>query len=166
MAVDLVLVAAIYVHLIATVAWMGGIFIYLLVLIPSVQQTLEPPAAGKLMGLMSKKGRIIGYTSILLFLASGSIMTVLNKNYEGLLTFGSPWSQIILIKHVLVAALIVLTIYHNQVLIPKQARFPELTPEERAKIEKSLKLDGLAALFFLFSILLLTAVARSISNTP
>ncbi|MBS1263662.1 MAG: hypothetical protein MAG715_00847 [Methanonatronarchaeales archaeon] len=163
MVADLVLIAAIFVHLIVTVAWMGGIFIYLLVLIPSVQQTLEPPAAGKLMGLMSKKARTIGYTSIVLFLASGSIMTVLNKSYEGLLIFGSLWSQVLLLKHVFVFALIVLAIYHNEVLMPKQARFPELSPEERANVEKLLKLDGLAALFLVFSILLLTAVVRSVS---
>jgi uncharacterized membrane protein len=142
---------------------MGGIFIYLLVLIPTVQKTLEPPMAGKLMGMMSKKGRMIGYTSIILFLISGSIMTVLNKNYEGLLTFESLWSQVLLLKHVVVLALIGLAVYHNEVLIPKQARLRELSPEEREKVEKTLKLDGLAALLLMFLILLLTAITRSIS---
>ena len=59
MVVDPILILAIFVHLIVTVTWIGGIVIYLLVLIPTVQQTLEPPVAGKLMGPMAKKAKMI-----------------------------------------------------------------------------------------------------------
>lgn len=160
--VELVLTAAIFLHLLATVTWIGGLVIFNILVIPSVQRYLEPPIAGKLMGPMGATAKKIAYTGIVLFLLSGSLMTIANQNYEGLLTFGSSWSQAVLLKHVLVILLILATIYHWEVLIPKQAKLAGKPSEELKKVENQLKSIGLTALILVFAILLLTAVSSAI----
>jgi|GEM_PF-1181548 uncharacterized membrane protein len=162
--VDLILTISIFLHLIATVLWIGGLVIFNVLVVPSVQRYLEPPIAGKLMGPMGAVARKIFYIGVVLFLVSGSLMTIVNQNYEGLLNFGNAWSQAMLVKHILVGILIVLAVYHHEILIPKQAKLAGKPSKELEKVEKQLKLAGIAALILVFVILLLTAIASAITS--
>ncbi len=162
--VDLILAVSIFLHLIATVFWIGGIVIFNFLIVPTVQKHLDPPTAGKFMGPLGRTARKIAYTGIILFIASGSLMTVVNRNYEGLLVMENVWSQVMVVKHFLVALLIILGIYHYEVLIPRQARFAGPPSEELEKTERRLKFSGITAVILVFLILLLTAVASTITT--
>src|SRR3990170_9015846 len=91
----------------------------LFVLLPSIRETLEPAIVGKLLGAVMRRFRRLVYGSIILLVFSGLVMTVLNRSYLGSLQFGNAWTQVILIKHVFIVALIVLAVYALEVLAPK-----------------------------------------------
>jgi len=49
---EVLLVLGVWIHLFASVVWIGGIFFILFVALPGAKETLEQP--GKLMGALSK----------------------------------------------------------------------------------------------------------------
>ena len=156
-----------WLHLFATVAWIGAMTTNALILLPSIRETLEPATAGKFLGAIMRRFRLLVYGSIVLLVFSGVVMTILNKNYLGPLQYGNTWTLVILIKHVFVALLVVLAIYALEVLAPKVAKTGAKGPSpELTRLQKlQLRLAG-AGLVISLIILLLTGVATAISALP
>ena len=72
-----------WIHMIATVAWIGGMFTNLFVYLPALGKTLDPAATGKLISVVMKRFRIIVYAAIFLFLITGLISGYLIGTSEG-----------------------------------------------------------------------------------
>ena len=85
-------------HLFATVAWFGAMTTNAFILMPSIGTTLEPPVAGKLMGAVMKRFRIVVYASIVVLIVTGILMTDGMKFMQ----FTSLWSIIYSIKHIFI----------------------------------------------------------------
>ncbi len=153
-----------WVHLFATASWMGGMIINILVLLPSTREALDAAIAGKFLAAVMRRFRRLVYGSIVLLVFSGIAMSGLNKNYLGIGQFNTPWTQIILVKHVLVVALILLAVYSFEVLAPKVARVAAKGPSrELASLQRlQLRMAGLGFVLGLI-ILLLTGAATAIS---
>lgn len=153
-----------WLHLFATVAWIGGMTTNVLVLLPSVRETLEPPAAGRFLGAVMRRFRRLVYGSILLLLLSGALMTALNENYLGPGQFGNTWSQVILVKHVFVATLVLVAVYAFEALAPRVSRLAAKGPSpELARLQRlQLRLAATGLLLGLI-ILFLTGMASALS---
>lgn len=141
-----------WLHLVATVAWFGGLSTNILVLMPSIGASLDPPAAGKLMSNYMKKFRPLVYVSILILITTGAIITVMmNPAY---LSLSSEWSIVLLIKHALIAFAVIATLYGFEVLAPKVAKLAAQGPSpELAQLQKiqmnSAKIGFIIALLIL-----------------
>ncbi len=119
-----------FLHLFATVIWIGGMTTNMLVLMPSMREALEPAIAGRFLGVVMKRFRRLVYGSILLLLLSGVPLELLNEN-------GNTWSQLIMVKHLFVIALVLLTIYSFEVLAPKVAKLAAKGPSpELARLQR------------------------------
>jgi uncharacterized membrane protein len=58
---NLILISVInFLHLFATVAWLGAMTTNAFILLPSMKNSLEAPVAGKLMGAVMKRFRVLG----------------------------------------------------------------------------------------------------------
>ncbi len=53
-----------WIHLMATVAWIGGMFTNFFIYIPAIGKTLDAPLAGKLMGAAMKRFRVMVYMAM------------------------------------------------------------------------------------------------------
>lgn len=109
---NLLLAIANFLHLMATIVWIGGMIIARLV--------ISPALAGLPDDTRRTVGRAIGqratsytYGAIVVFLITGLAMLSQNANFAGVLVFDSTWTQLILVKHAAVAALILSTAYVN-----------------------------------------------------
>ena len=126
-----------FLHLFATVIWIGGMTTNMLVLMPSMREALEPAIAGRFLGVVMKRFRRLVYGSILLLILAGVPMTLLNDNYVSASPFGNTWSQVTLVKHVFVIALILLTVYAFEVLAPRVAKLAAKGPSpELARLQR------------------------------
>ena len=153
-----------WVHLFATVAWIGGMTTNTLILLPSIKETLEPATAGRFLAAVMKRFRLLVYGSIILLLFSGAVVTGVHGNYLELLQTGDSWAQVILIKHVLVAALIVLAVYAFELLAPKVAKMGARGPSpELVRLQKLQLRLATSGLVIGLIILLLVAIATTIS---
>lgn len=156
-----------WLHLVAVVVWIGGMVTNYLTLLPSARESLEPPVMGRLMGSMMRRSRRLVYASIIVLLVVGVIMMLLNKEYLGLLDFGSFWSAVLLIKHIFIGILVIVVIYVFEVLAPKVGRVAAKGPSpELAQLQKLQQRVGIAGLIVASIVLLLTAVITAVSALP
>jgi len=91
-----------FLHLVATVAWIGGMLFMKLVLMPGME-AIDPPQRGRLMGAVAKRFTIVAWTSTAVLLVTG----VLKTPGEYLLDTGTAFGTLLLIKHVAIALMIV-----------------------------------------------------------
>lgn len=153
-----------WLHLMATVVWIGGMVTNVLAILPTAKETLEPPVMGRFMGGFVKRSRPIIYTSMAVLVVTGGLMMTLNENYTGMLNFDNIWAVSLLVKHILVVVLIILAVYTLQVIFPKIGRATAKGPSpELAKLQSLQVRVGIAALITALLILLLTAIDGAIS---
>ncbi len=154
-----------WLHLLATVAWIGGMSTNLVVLLPSMKASLEPPVMGKLMGAIMRRFRVLTYICIVVLAFTGGLMSRINASFEGF-GFTNLWSSISLAKHIVVLILIILAVYAYEGLAKRVNRVASKGPSpELARLQK--KQIGLALTGFVLGliVLLLTAVLSTISAT-
>lgn len=115
---EVILAAAYWLHLTATVVWIGGIFFILFIAIPSAKQVLGGEA-GKLMGEISRRFMPLANYSIMLLIITGIVLMSLNKQFSGVGFLDKNWPSIIISKHALVLGMIIIHFYRGLVLTPK-----------------------------------------------
>ena len=157
---ELILIACYWIHLIATVVWIGGITFILFIAIPSAKQVMGGEA-GKLMGAISKRFTPIANYSIILMIVTGVVLTAVNKQFLGIGNFGNSWSLGLIVKHVLVLVMVAVHFYRGLVLAPKIARTEPAS--EKASLQK-LSLNLVKVNFCLGLIVLLFSGIISILN--
>ncbi len=148
-----------FLHLMATIAWIGGMFFNFLVVLPTVGKTLDPATTGRFMGAMLKKVRVIVYSSLLILFVTGIPMKIANEYYVAIINFDNNWEIVGFIKHVFVALLALLAIYSFEVLSPGVARLASKGPSpELVAIRKKQKLTGALSFLFGVTIIFLSAM--------
>ncbi len=150
-----------WIHLLATVFWIGGMLVNLFVVIPSAQKTLEPAMVGKFVGTIMNRYRPLTIISMIVLLFSGIPMTILDPNYVPL-NFTGQWAIVILIKHIVVGILVALTLYAFFVMAPKvEAKAVEGPSPELAGLQKrQLRITQIGAVLGII-VLLLTGIGTA-----
>lgn len=177
---QLVVVLSIWLHLLATVVWIGQAILSNLVYMPIFSQQLKGPALGAAIGEMARKTRPFIWGSIVVFGITGIPIMTENEGYLGLGNFGNSWSILILVKHIIVVVMILLAAYMDRVALPglvkvlttvagppggaqagppPQASGPP--PHVQAAIRRS-RLGGSAVMICGIVVLLLTAIAEAL----
>lgn len=129
----LILATFYWLHLIATVIWIGGIIFILFIAIPSSKQVLGAES-GKLMGEISKRFTPLVNYSIILLIITGLVLTGFNKQFSGIGNFGNSWTLVLALKHVLVLGMVVVHFYRGLVLAPKIVKTESIT--EKTSLQK------------------------------
>ena len=109
-----------WLHLVATVVWIGGITFILFILIPKAKEVLGQDA-GKLIGVVSKRFKLFADWSIILLIITGIGLSVLNKESTHRDDPVSYQTLLLIIKHVFVLMMVLIHLYRNHVLSKKIA---------------------------------------------
>jgi uncharacterized membrane protein len=159
-----ILSAVNWLHLVATVVWIGGIVTNLIVVSPSAKESLEPPVMGRFMGSFIKRFRCLVYFSMGVLVVTGVIMMLLNDQYLGIFNFGNLWTLVVVVKHILVVILIILAIYIFQILFPRMGQLGAKGPSpELAKLQKLQGQLAVTTVIIGLVILVFTAITGAIS---
>lgn len=161
-----ILVFSYWLHLLATVVWLGGLALMLLVALPALRQGTI--AANQWLSLQQ---RLIVWAngSLVVLLITGFVQMTNDPNYSGFLVLDSLWAGAILVKHLAFLAMVVIGAYVQWSLYPSISRLqllaekrPELATAERTKLEQKeirlLRLNLLCAVLVLFFTATATAV--------
>jgi uncharacterized membrane protein len=156
-----------WLHILATVAWIGGMAFYILILIPSLG-VLDPPQRGRLLGALIKRYGFLAWGSVIILLATGILITrsrIPRGSY-----FGSTYGILLGVKHILVLCMIVIGAIVSFVIGPKlkaqaTAGPPAGTPggatlSVAPKLQKRAGILGLLNFLLGIGLLLLTEVMR------
>lgn len=147
-----------WIHLVATVTWIGGMFTNLFIYIPAIGKTLEPPAAGKLMGTIMKRFRVMVYISMAVFLISGILLGSLDLNSGESISSRNELVVILIVKIPLYILMLILAIVSFEVVSPRAARIAAEGPSARLqKVQKSQKIMAFTGFLLGLIILALSA---------
>ncbi|RJR46473.1 MAG: DUF4149 domain-containing protein [Deltaproteobacteria bacterium] len=112
-----------FLHLLATVVWIGGIFMVLLVILPGARTSLEsPPLTGKLMKEITRRLTPMVNASIVVLIITGPILGHYGKDMANPLEFYNHWTPVMGVKHLLVLVMVVIHFYRGWLLAPKIGR--------------------------------------------
>jgi uncharacterized membrane protein len=124
-----------WVHLIATVTWLGGLLMMAFVAWPAVRnQVMDAGQWSELLRRLTPWANI----SLILLWITGFLQMSANPDYEGFLAINSLWAQAILVKHIAVAGMMVFGLYAQWRLHPALARLALLEQKKPALAEAEL----------------------------
>jgi uncharacterized membrane protein len=130
---ELIWVTLYWLHLLATVTWIGGIIFILLVAIPSAKEILEADAS-KMMGAITKRFAPLANYSILLLVITGIAITGWSKEFSESGNLNINWVVVLTLKHVLVLAMIAIHFYRGLILGSKIER--ATSPAEKSLLQR------------------------------
>ena len=130
---DWILVLSYWVHLLATIIWVGGIALMALVALPALKRgQLESNQWLQL----QKRFSTWANGSFLLLLISGFIQMTADVNYTGLFVLDSTWAWAMLAKHIAFGVMVLLLAYMQFSLYPAMERVRVLA-EKRPSLAQS-----------------------------
>lgn len=155
-----------WIHLLATIVWLGGIVMMVFIAWPALQQG----SLGSNQWLAIQR-RFMPWTnvSLVVLLVTGFYQMTSDPNYTGFLSIDSTWAWAILLKHLAYGAMVVITVFIQVYVYPAMSRLsllaekkPELAQVEQGKLQRQevrlLQLNLLCAVL----VLLFTAVATAV----
>ena len=146
-----------FLHLLATVTWIGGMIYTNLVLMPSLA-AIDPLQKGKLLNALIKRFTILAWGSIIVLLVTGFLDTPSGM----LFNISTFYGKVLALKHALVLIMVVIGVCITFVLGPKmKALAPkpgEKPPSELLKLQKQLSMLGLINMVLGVLVLLCVAI--------
>jgi uncharacterized membrane protein len=101
------LAASFFLHLVATVIWIGGMALLVLVIYP-LQRRADDAESARLLDGIEARFRPLANFSLLVLLVTGVVQTGNDESYGGLLSFDNDWSRAILGKHIAFAGMVLI----------------------------------------------------------
>ncbi len=155
-----------WIHMLATVLWLGSLALLSLVVIPAMRRSLDAKSQSKLMAAIQKRIDPLGWFSVALLLVTGMFQMSANPNYEGFLAISGQWASSILIKHIFFLGMIGVSAAQTWWLLPsmQRAMLRQQKSGDLAEVEALQKREALLLklnLFFAVLILGMTALARA-----
>ncbi len=157
-----------WLHMLATIAWLGGLSALSLFVLPAARKSLDATAFSSLLGRIQQRLQTAGWLSLAVLGATGMFQMSASPNYNGFLAIDNPWAAAILSKHIAVLVMVALSAYNTWGLLPAIRRLALLRSVGKAvPVEETARLENrellLLRLNLLFSVLVLalTALARA-----
>lgn len=114
------LTVAFWLHMAATIVWIGGLFYQAVVVNPALERL--PAERGRLAEAMRRRFQPLAWLSLAVLFGTGLLQMSGNPNYVGLFAFSNPWSRAILSKHIAIGVMLFVAIYQTWVLNPRLSR--------------------------------------------
>jgi uncharacterized membrane protein len=161
----LVLLTSFWLHMLATVVWIGGLAALAVLIIPVARRSLEPQDFSEFLRKINQKLEPIGWLSLGVLTVTGLVQMGANPDYEGFFAFHNNWARAILFKHLIFLGMIAVSAYLTWGLNPaiqraaiQRARGRESSDEQtlERRVIRLMYLNLALAIL----ILILTALAR------
>jgi uncharacterized membrane protein len=111
-----------WLHMLATVTWIGSLAAISLVVLPAVQHTLDARASADLLEGIQKRLDPLAWFSLVLLAGTGMVQMSANPNYGGFLAISNRWAAAILVKHVMFFGMAGISAYLTWGVLPRLRR--------------------------------------------
>jgi len=101
-----------WLHALATVIFIGHFVLLATIYLPVLARAKN----GTALSAISKRSRPWMYTSLLIFLVTGSYLTFVDPNYQGIGNFSNFWAVMMLVKHLIIVGMIGIGFWFNAIL--------------------------------------------------
>lgn len=155
-----------WLHMLATVVWIGGLATLAILVLPAAQQVLDAGAFARLLDSIQRRLDPVGWICLLVLVGTGMFQMSASPNYQGFLAISNTWATAILIKHLVFLIMIGISAYLTWGLLPRLKREALLlakgkeVPDKVNLRQQEVRLLNLNLLLGAL-ILALTAIARA-----
>jgi uncharacterized membrane protein len=161
-----ILVFSYWLHMLATVVWLGGLALMGLIAWPALHRGM---LADNQWLSLQKRFLPWANASLLILLITGFIQMTLDSNYSGFMVMDSLWAWAILLKHIAFLGMVIIGLYVQFSLYPAMDRLqlllakqPSLAGSEQGRLHhkeiRLLRLNMVCAVVILFFTAVATAV--------
>ena len=119
---DFALALAYWLHILATVTWIGGLMALAVLVIPAARRTLQPADYAALLGRLQANLQRVGWLSLAVLAGTGLFQMSAHPAYEGFLAISNAWAVAILIKHLVIGLMVLAGGYLTWGLMPAMQR--------------------------------------------
>lgn len=131
-----ILALSYWLHMVATIVWVGGLALLTLVIWPGARAALgSGPEVAALFAALHKRFAPLGWFSLAVLTATGLTQMVGHPQYGGFLQIDNQWAWAILLKHVAVGGMVGVGLYMQLGLQPALARQALLAQRGRPALE-------------------------------
>jgi uncharacterized membrane protein len=135
-----VLALVYWLHMLATVAWIGSLAAINLLVLPASQRTLKLADQLAFISALQKRLEPLAWFSMSLLLVTGLVQMSTSPHYDGFLALSTQWSMAILIKHSLGVIMVVVSAIQTWEVIPSIHRIlmkkESASPEELSRLQR------------------------------
>jgi uncharacterized membrane protein len=163
-----VLTIAYWLHMLATVVWVGGLAALVLIVLPAARKTVKGQAYSDFVALLQNRLQSLGWFSLAVLAVTGMFQMSSSPFYKGFLAISNTWAAAILVKHLMIGLMLILSVYLTWGIMPELQRTAlikkagkEIDPRRLERLERREEFLLRANLILSILVLALTAVARS-----
>ena len=84
---------AYYLHMLATIVWIGSLTSLAILVLPAARRSLAPEAFAALLGNLQRRLDNLGWLSIIVLAGTGLFQMSANPNYPGFLAITNRWAS-------------------------------------------------------------------------
>jgi uncharacterized membrane protein len=129
---DWILALSYWLHMVATIVWVGGLALMALVVWPGARAALGPgPELAALLTRLQRRFSPLAWGSLAVLVVTGLTQMSASEHYDGFLRVDNPWAVAILLKHLAVGGMVVLGVYQQWAVQPALARLAVLQAHGR-----------------------------------
>lgn len=158
-----------WLHMLATVIWIGGQSALAFMVLPAARKTLQGETYAAFIGQLTRRLQTIGWVSLAVLIATGMFQMSSSPFYDGFLAINNPWALAILLKHGVIGLMVLLGAYSTWGLSPALQRTALLISRgkgsaiEQAALQRREQWLVRINLVISLLVLLMTAWARSVA---
>ncbi|MBE0672756.1 MAG: CopD family protein [Anaerolineales bacterium] len=147
-----VLAIIFWLHMLATVAWIGSLAAINILVLPASQRTLKLADQLSFIAALQKRLEPLAWFCMGLLLATGLFQLSTSPHYDGFLNISTQWSIAILVKHGLAVVMVVVSAIQTWEVLPAIHR--TLLKKEKADEGELAKLQKKELLILRINLLL------------
>lgn len=162
------LMVAYWLHMLATVVWLGGLAALAIIVLPAARKTIRGTAYSAFLEQVERRLQSVGWFSLAVLTVTGMFQMSASPNYEGFLAITSLWAGALLAKHLVIGLMILLSIYVTWGITPQLRRLAlleaagkNIDEAERTRLHQRQELLLRLNLIVSMLVLALTAIARA-----
>lgn len=107
-----------WLHMLATVVWLGGIAAIAILILPAAKRVLNPFDQLAFIESIQRRLEPLAWFSLAILIVTGLFQLSINPHYDGFLSTSGQWSLTILTKHMLVILMIVVSAIQTWEVLP------------------------------------------------
>jgi uncharacterized membrane protein len=118
----LVMAVMYWLHMLATVTWIGGLAALAIIVLPSAKRSLDDGAYAALLTRIQGRLQQVGWLSLAVLGATGMFQMSASSSYSGFLAIDNPWALAIFSKHIVIVVMVAVSAYSTWGLMPALQR--------------------------------------------
>ncbi len=124
-----------WLHMLATIIWIGGLAAVVLLILPSARSSLQASDFAAFLEKVQRRLDPAGWLSLLILLGTGMFQMSASPNYQGFLAIDSRWAIAILVKHLVFIGMVAVSAYLTWGLLPALRRSALLRAKQGSSVD-------------------------------